>query len=102
MSRSSAPVPRSRQRRRYAREMLAALALIAIGTAAGVLILANQNYRWPWEASYVVKAEFTTAQAVTPGQGQHVSISGVEVGDVTDVQLEDGRAVVTLKIDKRY
>ena len=92
----------SRQIRRYGREMLAALALIAIGLVAAVLILANQNYRWPWEDSYVVKAEFTSSQAVTPGQGQHVSISGVEVGDVTDVQLEDGHAVVTLKIDKRY
>jgi phospholipid/cholesterol/gamma-HCH transport system substrate-binding protein len=91
-----------RQIRRYAREMLASIALIAIGVAVAVVILANQNYRWPWEDSYVIKAQFTTAQAVTPGQGQHVSISGVEVGDVTDVQLEDGRAVVTLKIDGRY
>ena len=91
-----------RQIRRYSREMLASLALIGIGLVAAVLILANQNYRWPWEDSYVVKAEFSSAQAVTPGQGQHVTISGVEVGDVTDVQLEDGHAVVTLKIDPRY
>jgi phospholipid/cholesterol/gamma-HCH transport system substrate-binding protein len=91
-----------RQIRRYGREMLAAIGLIAIGLVAAGLILANQNYRWPWEDSYVIKAEFTSAQAVTPGQGQHVSISGVEVGDVTDVQLEDGHAVVTLKIDSRY
>ena len=91
-----------RQIRRYGRETLAALALIGIGLVAAFLILANQNYRWPWEDSYVVKAEFSSAQAVTPGQGQHVSISGVEVGDVTDVQLENGRAVVTLKIDHRY
>jgi phospholipid/cholesterol/gamma-HCH transport system substrate-binding protein len=50
----------------------------------------------------VVKAEFSTAQAVTPGQGQQVTVSGVKVGDVSGVDLEDGHAVVTLDLDERY
>ena len=91
-----------RQIRRYARELLASIALIAIGLAVAVTILVNQNFRWPWESFYEVKAEFTTAQAVTPGQGQQVTISGVEVGDVRGVELEDGHAVVTLGIDDQY
>ena len=90
------------QIRRYAREMLAAIALIALGTAVGVFILAEQQFRWPWESSYEVKAEFSTAQAVTPGQGQQVTVSGVKVGDVAGVKLEDGHAVVTLDIDPKY
>ena len=32
---------------------------------------------------FVVKAELSTAQAVTPGQGQTVNIAGVEVGEIS-------------------
>jgi phospholipid/cholesterol/gamma-HCH transport system substrate-binding protein len=91
-----------RQIRRYARELLAAIGLIAIGAATATVILAQQNYHWPWEHFYEVRAEFSSAQAVTPGQGQQVTISGVKVGDVEGVNLEDGRAVVTLQIEERY
>jgi phospholipid/cholesterol/gamma-HCH transport system substrate-binding protein len=90
------------QIRRYAREMLAALGLIAIGTVTALLILANQNFHWPWENFYEVKAAFSSAQAVTPGQGQQVTVSGVKVGDVAEVDLEDGHAVVTLDIESKY
>ena len=91
-----------RQIRRYMREMLAAIATFVLGLAAAAVILANQNYHWPWEHFYTVRAEFSTAQAVRPGQGQTVTISGVKVGDVKSVGLEDGHAVVTLEIDEKY
>ena len=48
------------------------------------------------------KAQFSTAQSVTPGQGQTVQIAGVDVGDITKVDLVDGRAVVTMKIRRKY
>ena len=51
---------------------------------------------------YVVDAEFETAQAVVPGQGQTVNIAGVKVGDIGSVKLENGRAVVEMKIKRRY
>ena len=51
---------------------------------------------------YTVKAPFVTAAAVTPGQGQAVTIAGVQVGLVGGVQLENGQAVVTLNLYKRY
>jgi phospholipid/cholesterol/gamma-HCH transport system substrate-binding protein len=91
-----------RQIRRYGRELLASIALIAIGMAVASGILVEQNFRWPWESFYRVKAEFSTAQAVAPGQGQQVTVSGVQVGDIAGVDLEDGHAVVTIDIDKRY
>src|SRR4051795_11607177 len=91
-----------RQIRRYLRELLAALGVIAIGLATAVVILGQQHYHWPWEHFYEVKAEFASAQAVTPGQGQQVTVSGVQVGDVAGVRLEDGHAVVTLNIDSKY
>jgi phospholipid/cholesterol/gamma-HCH transport system substrate-binding protein len=48
------------------------------------------------------KAEFTTAQSVTPGQGQTVNVAGVPVGEIANVQLHDGRALVTMKIKRKY
>ena len=44
---------------------------------------------------YQVKAEFSTAQAVVPGQGQTVDIAGVQVGDIGKVELKNGVAVVS-------
>jgi phospholipid/cholesterol/gamma-HCH transport system substrate-binding protein len=51
---------------------------------------------------YEVKAELPTGQAVVPGQGQTVNIAGVKVGEVGDVTLENGRAVVTMQIQDEH
>ena len=39
---------------------------------------------------------------MTPGQGQTVDLSGVKIGSVQGVNLESGRAVVTMNIDPKY
>jgi phospholipid/cholesterol/gamma-HCH transport system substrate-binding protein len=89
--------------REHARDVAAILALAALATVVGGYVLANQRLRFPWEGTpFRIKAEFATAQAVTPGQGQTVRISGVRVGDITKVDLEDGRAVVTMDLDPGY
>jgi phospholipid/cholesterol/gamma-HCH transport system substrate-binding protein len=49
-----------------------------------------------------MNAEFQTAQAVTPGQGQSVRVSGVQVGDIGSVSLKNGMAVVKMEIDQKY
>ena len=49
-----------------------------------------------------ITAEFSTAQAVTPGQGQAVDIAGIQIGKVTSVDLEDGHAVVGMDIEPKY
>ena len=41
---------------------------------------------------YTLKADFQTAQAVTPGQGQAVTIAGAKVGEIASVDLHDGVA----------
>ena len=72
------------------------------------MILANQASALPcWvpilgEDRFELKAEFSSAQAVTPGQGQAVDIAGIQVGDITGVELEDGHAVVTMEVDNEY
>ncbi len=49
-----------------------------------------------------VDAEMSTAQAVTPGQGQTVNIAGVEVGEIASVELEDGNAVIGMDIERDH
>ena len=36
------------------------------------------------------------------GQGQTVRVSGVRIGDIGDVELKDGRAIVRMDIDPKY
>ena len=89
--------------RKHLRDFAAIVALAALAAAVGGYVLAHQRLRFPWEgAPFRIKAEFATAQAVTPGQGQTVRVSGVRVGDITKVDLKDGRAVVTMDLDPGY
>ncbi|WP_205699482.1 MlaD family protein [Conexibacter sp. SYSU D00693] len=86
------------------RPAIAILGLAAIALAVAGYVLANQRLRFPLleEAPFTLKAEFSTAQAVTPGQGQTVRVSGVRVGDISKVELEEGRAVVTFELDPEF
>jgi len=85
---------------------IAGLALIA--TVVGGYILGQQRFHLPSAVPVLgsdfvdYKAELPTAQSITPGQGQTVNIAGVPVGELSDVQLKDGRAVVTMKIERKY
>lgn len=89
----------------YTRDFVAILVLAAIGLTAMFVILSQQSAALPsWlpflgQDRFELKTEFQTAQAVTPGQGQTVNLSGVRIGDVTDVELEDGVAVVTMAVE---
>lgn len=49
-----------------------------------------------------LSGEFSSAQAVTPGQGQAVDIAGVQVGRVSTVNLENGRAIVGMEVQPKY
>jgi len=51
---------------------------------------------------YTLKADLQTAQALTPGQGQAVTIAGAKVGEVASVDLHEGVAVVTMRITPKY
>ena len=105
------PEPRRAMRRairEHLRDFVAIIALFVIGIVATVVILINQGVQFPsWapgvgSESFELKGEFTSAQAVTPGQGQTVNINGVKVGEITEVDLVDGRAIVTMSIRNEY
>ncbi|MDP9227667.1 MAG: MlaD family protein, partial [Actinomycetota bacterium] len=94
--------------REHFRDVLAIIALTALGIATTVFILSSQATALPsWvpflgEDRFELNADFSTAQAVTPGQGQAVNIAGIQVGDITGVELVDGHARVKMEIDNEY
>ena len=88
--------------------IVAVVVLIVVGLGVTGVILSQQQQPYPaWvpflgDDQFELKAEFETAQAVIPGQGQTVNLAGVEIGDVTESELVNGRAVVTMGIEKPY
>ncbi|MGH2978312.1 MAG: MlaD family protein, partial [Solirubrobacterales bacterium] len=90
------------------REFLAVILMVVIALFVGGYILSNQRFYLPaWVPVigtdfFELKGEFSTAQSVTPGQGQTVDIAGVAVGEIKRVELEDGRAIVTMLIRAKY
>src|SRR3954468_300314 len=81
--------------------VLFAIALFSVGyiiyhqTARGTIPLFE-------EQPFKIKAEFSDAQAVTPGQGQTVRVAGIDVGKIGKVELKNGVAVVTLAIFPKF
>src|SRR5215216_4864123 len=90
--------------RDHLRDFLAILGLTAVALLATYIIVQNERLRIPLleEKPFELKAELSTAQAVTPGQGQTVRVAGVRVGDISAVDYEDGHAVVTMDIDTKF
>lgn len=84
--------------------VVAVVVLIAIAVVVGGYILDQQRLRFPLveDSPMRINVELDTAQAVTPGQGQTVQVAGVRIGDIAEVRLRDGRALVGLDIDREY
>lgn len=80
-----------------------AIVVLVIGAiVVSGYILLHQPAFTLFKNYYVVKAPFSSASAVTAGQGQTVNIAGVPVGQVGGVTLDHGTAVVTMDIYKQY
>jgi phospholipid/cholesterol/gamma-HCH transport system substrate-binding protein len=98
----------SRQARGHRKDTIAIVVLAFAGIVMMLGIFTQQKASLPsWiplvgEEFDQITAEFATAQAVTPGQGQSVDIAGIQIGKVTSVYLEDGHAVVGMDIVPEY
>jgi phospholipid/cholesterol/gamma-HCH transport system substrate-binding protein len=98
----------SRQARGKRKDTIAIVVLAIAGIAMMLGIFTQQKASLPaWlpvvgEEFEHISAQFSTAQAVTPGQGQAVDIAGIQIGKVTSVDLENGHAVVGMDIEPKY
>jgi phospholipid/cholesterol/gamma-HCH transport system substrate-binding protein len=84
--------------RPYLAHAIALAGIVLLALAVTGYIAVHQRVRFPWEHERKIYAEFSSAQAVTPGQGQTVNVAGVNVGEIGQVRLERGLAVVEMKI----
>jgi phospholipid/cholesterol/gamma-HCH transport system substrate-binding protein len=97
-----------RQARGHRKDTIAIFVLAIAGIAMTLGIFTQQKASLPaWlpvvgEEFEQITAEFSTAQAVTAGQGQSVNVAGIEIGKVTSVELENGHAVVGMDIQPEY
>jgi phospholipid/cholesterol/gamma-HCH transport system substrate-binding protein len=98
----------SRQARGRRKDTIAIVVLTIAGLAMMLGIFTQQKATLPaWlpvvgEEFDHISAQFSTAQAVTPGQGQAVDIAGIQIGKVTSVDLDNGHAVVGMDIEPKY
>ena len=97
-----------RQARGRGKDTLAIAVLSVIAITMTLWIFTQQKASLPSWAPLVgedfisISADFSNAQAVTPGQGQAVVIAGIQVGKISSVDLEDGHAVVGMDIEPKY
>ena len=93
---------------RYRTAFISVVAMVVMALFVGGYILSNERLSLPsWVPvlgkEYVtLKADFRTAQAVTPGQGQAVTIAGAKIGEIASVQSNEGDALVTMNITPKY
>ena len=79
--------------REHSRDFAAIVVLFVFALVTVLVIFSQQRLTFPgWvplvgEDRFELKAELSSAQAVTPGQGQTVNIAGIKVGDITRVDL---------------
>ena len=92
----------------HIKDFVAIAVMVAVALAVLLGILANQKAALPaWvpglgQEFYSINAEFPTAQAITPGQGQATTIAGINVGKVGAASLDDGTAKIRLDIEPEY
>jgi phospholipid/cholesterol/gamma-HCH transport system substrate-binding protein len=88
----------------HLRDFVAILVLLVVAVVVAGYILKHERLRFPFisPTPFTINADFSTAQAVTPGQGQEVTISGVQIGEIGNVTLKNGQAIVSLQIQPKY
>jgi phospholipid/cholesterol/gamma-HCH transport system substrate-binding protein len=88
----------------HSSDFIAIIVLLVLAVAVSGYVLVHQGFRFPLVEStpFSDYVELQTGQAVTPGQGQSVRVSGVQVGDIGAVSLKSGHAIVRLDIEPKF
>ncbi|HEV7942330.1 MAG TPA: MlaD family protein [Solirubrobacteraceae bacterium] len=93
---------------RYSSAFAAVVGMVLLAALVGGYILSQERLSLPgWvpifgRSHFMLKAEFQSGDALTPGQGQAVTIAGAKVGEIGAVETRNGVAVVTMEITPKY
>src|SRR5437588_10738519 len=85
-------------------DFIAICVLVVLAIVVSGYVLSHERLQLPFigTSQFSMNAEFQTGQAVIPGQGQTVRVSGVQIGEIGGVSLKQGVAVVKMNIDPKY
>jgi phospholipid/cholesterol/gamma-HCH transport system substrate-binding protein len=89
----------------HALDFTAIVVLVVLSIVVSGFILSHERLNLPFisQSTFPLNAEFSSAKAVTAGQGQTVNVSGVVIGSIGGVKLSpDGTADVQMNIDSQY
>ncbi|HLI32928.1 MAG TPA: MlaD family protein [Solirubrobacteraceae bacterium] len=96
------------QIRRYRASFIAVITMVVLAIFVGGYVLSNERLSVPsgvpliGQSHFILKAYLRSAQALTPGQGQAVTIAGAKIGEIEAVELRHGLALVTMALTPRY
>lgn len=74
-------------------------AFMGLAAAIALYIARQERMKFPWEDVTRIYADFSSGQAVTPGQGQQVTVAGVKVGEIGKVELREGKARLRMDLE---
>ena len=86
-------------------DFIAIVVLVLLSVVVSGYILTRERLSLPFisASTFTLNADFSSAKSVTPGQGQTVTVSGVQIGSISGVKLTpDGVAEVSMSIDEKY
>jgi phospholipid/cholesterol/gamma-HCH transport system substrate-binding protein len=88
----------------HSSDFVAIVVLLFLAIVVSAYILSHQGFRFPLvtSAPFADYVELQTGQAVTPGQGQSVRVSGVQIGDIGAITLKNGHALVRMDIQQKF
>lgn len=93
---------------RYRTAFISVLAMIVLALLVGGYILTQERLSAPsWvpiigRSNFTLKADFSTGQALLPGQGEAVTIAGAKIGEIAAVEQHRGGALVTMNLTPSY
>lgn len=93
---------------RYRTAFISVVVMIVLAVLIGGYILTQERLSLPgWvpvvgKSYFTLTGDFETGQALTPGQGQAVTIAGAKVGEIARVEQHQGNAQVTMNLTPKY
>lgn len=87
--------------RRAAKPFAVLVVFLAASLAAWSVIIGNIGLTYPWSSSYETRVALDDASGVVP-QKQAVRLSGIEVGLITGLEVDDGQAIAKIRLNEEH
>ena len=90
----------------YSKDFMAMVGVIVLSIGVLAYIILQQDARPQIPVlegtAFKLRVELSDSRGVVPGQGQEITVAGVQIGRVGKVELEEGKALVDADLDPKY